>query len=197
MSASQHLLDRRLAVAALLVNRGDWLVVSGLGSPTYDVHACGDSNANYYLWGAMGSAALVGFGLARARPDRQVVVITGDGEQLMGLGGLATIGVSRPANLTIVVIDNGHYGETGMQRSHTAMGVDLAEVAAACGFARTGTIRDEAELAGLESELHQACGGARLFVVKVGAGNHPRSLPSRDGVVIKNRVRDFLQVQPH
>jgi thiamine pyrophosphate-dependent acetolactate synthase large subunit-like protein len=135
-------LDRRAAVAALLEDRGDLLVVTGLGSPSYDVHAAGDSDANYYLWGAMGSAALVGLGLAQARPDHMVLVITGDGEQLMGLGGLATIGVARPGNLAIAVIDNERFGETGMQESHTGYGVDLANVALACGFVAARTIHD-------------------------------------------------------
>jgi thiamine pyrophosphate-dependent acetolactate synthase large subunit-like protein len=109
--------------------------VTGLGSPSYDVHAAGDHDGNYYLWGAMGAAALVGFGLAQAQPDRTVLVVTGDGEQLMGLGGLATIAIAAPANLVIVVLDNGHYGETGMQRSHTGLGLDLAAIAKAAGFA--------------------------------------------------------------
>src|SRR5216684_2984742 len=119
-------LDRRAAVAALLEDRGELLVVSGLGSPTYDVHAAGDSDANFYLWGAMGSAALIGLGLAQARPDGKILAITGDGEQLMGLGGLATIGVAKPKNLSIVVVDNGHFGETGMQRSHTGCALAAA-----------------------------------------------------------------------
>src|SRR5260370_31428657 len=122
---------RRAAVAALLEDRGELLVVSGIGSPTYDVHAAGDSGANFYLWGAMGSAALIGLGLAQARPDREILAITGDGEQLMGLGGLATIGVAKPKNLSIVVVDNGHFGETGMQRSAPGGGPDLPPVASA------------------------------------------------------------------
>src|ERR1700753_74228 len=105
-------LDRRHAVKELLKERGRLLVVTGLGSPTYDVHAAGDHDANYYLWGAMGGAALVGLGLALPRPKNRVLVITADGEQLMAVGGLATIAVARPHNLTIVVIDNQHYGET-------------------------------------------------------------------------------------
>src|SRR5215472_16452957 len=120
------LLDRRRAVAALLADRGDLLVVCGLGSPSYDVHAAGDHDGNYYLWGAMGAAALIGLGLAQAQPERRVAVVTGDGEQLMGLGGLATIAVAKPKNLSIIVIDNGHFAETGMQRSHTGCGLDLA-----------------------------------------------------------------------
>lgn len=119
-------LDRRAAVASLLQDRGPLLVVTGLGSPTYDVFAAGDHDANFYLWGAMGGAAVMGLGLAMAQPARPVAVITGDGEALMGVGGLLTVAVARPANLTIVVLDNGHFGETGMQASHTAHGVDLA-----------------------------------------------------------------------
>ena len=182
-------LDRRAAVAALLEDRGELLVVSGLGSPTYDVHAAGDSDANYYLWGAMGSAALIGLGLAQARPDRSILVMTGDGEQLMGLGGLATIAAARPNNLSIVVIDNGHFGETGMQQSHTGRGLDLAADAGACGFSDTGVAEDMAAVAELRAKLHRRAEGPRLYVVKVKAANPPRSLPPRDAVFLKNRFR--------
>src|SRR5580698_1523043 len=120
------MLDRRHFVRQLLIDRGDLLVVSGLGSATYDVAAAGDHPLNFYLWGAMGGAAMIGLGLALARPDRRVLVLTGDGEALMGLGSLATIGVKQPANLVVVVLDNEHYGETGMQPSHTRSGIDLA-----------------------------------------------------------------------
>ena len=185
-------LNRRAAVAALLKDRGELLVVSGLGSPTYDVHAAGDSDANYYLWGAMGSAALLGLGLAQSRPDRNVLAITGDGEQLMGLGGLATIAVAKPKNLSIVVIDNGHFGETGMQRSHTGRGLDLTAVAAACGFVETGVAADMPAVEALRTSLHRAPEGPRLFVLKVDAENPPRSLPPRDAVFLKNRFRAHL-----
>ena len=126
---TQMMLDRRDFVRRLLVDRGDLLVVSGLGSATYDVAAAGDHPLNFYLWGAMGGTAMIGLGLALAQPDRRVAVITGDGEMLMGLGSLATIGVKQPANLAIVVLDNAHYGETGMQASHTHAGIDLVAMA--------------------------------------------------------------------
>src|ERR1051326_3190376 len=185
-------LDRREAVAALLEDRGELLVVSGLGSPTYDVHAAGDNEANFYLWGAMGSAALIGLGLAQARPERDVLAIPGDGEQLMGLGALATIAVAKPRNLAIVVIDNGHFGETGMQRSHTGCGLDLASVAAACGFADAGVPAKRPGVEACRAKLHRPADGPRLFVLKVAAENPPRSLPPRDAVFLKNRFRAHL-----
>src|ERR1700691_3973794 len=123
------MLDRRDLVRQLLVDRGDLLVVSGLGSATYDVAAAGDHPLNFYLWGAMGGAAMIGLGLALARPQKRVAVLTGDGDMLMGLGSLATIGVKQPNNLAVVVLNNAHYGETGMQPSHTSAGVDLTAVA--------------------------------------------------------------------
>src|SRR5271155_1138583 len=128
------MITRRDLVRRLLVNRGDLLVVSGLGSATWDVAAAGDHPLNFYLWGAMGGTAMIGLGLALARPDRRVAVITGDGDMLMGIGSLATIGVKAPKNLAIVVLDNGHYGETGMQPSATKSGIDLVAVALACRF---------------------------------------------------------------
>jgi thiamine pyrophosphate-dependent acetolactate synthase large subunit-like protein len=185
-------LERRAAVAELLKDRGELLVVAGLGSPAYDLHAAGDSDANFYLWGAMGSAALIGLGLAQAQPARTVLALTGDGEQLMGLGGLATIAVAKPKNLVVAVIDNGHFGETGMQASHTGRGLDLAAVAAAMGFADARTVSDRAGVAGLRAALHAPAAGPRLWVIKVSARNPPRSLPARDAVYLKNRFRARL-----
>ncbi len=190
--ANDGTLDRRVVVARLLRDRGDMLVVTGLGSPSYDAHAAGDHDGTYYLWGAMGAASLVGLGLARARPDRLVMVITGDGEQLMGLGGLATIAVAAPANLVIVVLDNGHYGETGMQRSHTGFGLDLASLARAAGFAEARTVVDQAEVEALAQSIPHPASGPRLYAVKVSAENVPRSLPPRDAVHGKNRLRGYL-----
>jgi thiamine pyrophosphate-dependent acetolactate synthase large subunit-like protein len=196
MVSGGNLLDRRAAVSALLVDRGDLLVISGLGSSSYDANAAGDSDANFYLWGAMGSAALMGLGLAQAQPKRRVLVITGDGEQLMGLGGLATIAIAAPKNLTIAVIDNGHYGETGMQRSHTGHGLDIAAVAAACGFAKTGTLTDLEQVNEARRGLAAPGAGLQLYVIKVRAENVARSLPPRDAVHLKNRFRAQLGLKP-
>ena len=191
------LLDRRDAVARILAERGDALVVTGLGSASYDVHAHGDHDANYYLWGAMGAASLVGFGLAQAQPGRSVLVITGDGEQLMALGGLATIAVVRPVNLDIVVLDNERYGETGMQTSHTGLGVDLAAVASALGFADSRVVSTDDELTELINDRKAVSAGPRLAVLKVRPENLPRSMPSRDAVFIKNRFRAHLGLAPN
>jgi thiamine pyrophosphate-dependent acetolactate synthase large subunit-like protein len=185
-------MDRREAVRRLLAGRDQALVVTGLGSPSYDVHAAGDRDDNYYLWGAMGAAALVGLGLAQAQPGRRVMVITGDGEQLMAFGSLATISAAKPKNLDVIVLDNEHFGETGMQASHTAKDIDFAAVAASCGFAKTGIARTLAEVDALCDVLRQPATGPRLFVLKIKADNPPRSLPPRDAVHIKNRFRAHL-----
>ena len=168
-------LDRRAAVAALLKGRRDLLVVTGLGSASYDVHAAGDRDDNYYLWGAMGGAALVGLGLAQAQRQRPVLVITGDGEQLMAFGSLATITVAKPRNLVVAVIDNGHYGETGMQVSHTGLGIDLAKVASACGFAECATLTRLQQVETLAGTVSKPADGPRLYVIKVAADSPPRS----------------------
>lgn len=191
----QAAVDRRDFVAALLAKLPDALVITGLGSPTYDVFAAGDRDRNFYLWGAMGGASIMGLGLAIARPDQQVLVITGDGEQLMGLGGLSTIGAQQPKNLTIVVLDNGHFGETGMQRSHTSLGTDLAAVARACGIGNAFRVDD---MSGVDriAEAALARGGACFAQVIVKADDLPRALPSRDGVHLKNRFRKELGFEP-
>ncbi len=189
-------MDRREAVRILLAERKNTLVVTGLGSPSYDVHAAGDADSTCYLWGAMGAAALVGLGLAQAQPGHRVLVITGDGEQLMGFGGLATIAVAAPRNLDIIVLDNEHFGETGMQVSHTGRGIALDRIAAAAGFAETGVFHHLDALRQLANRLQQAAQGPRLFVLKIKAENLPRSLPPRDAVFIKNRFRAHLGFMP-
>ena len=189
---TQVSLDRREAVRELLRERGESLVITGLGSSTYDVFAAGDQESNLYLWGAMGGAALVGLGLALAQRRRPVVVITGDGEQLMGLGGLATIVVSRPENFTLIVLDNGLFGETGGQPSHTSYGVELCRIAQAMGFASAVELRTLGEVADYRRALTQLTGGPRYVSVKIAPGNPPRALPARDGVFLKNRFRAHL-----
>ena len=184
-------LDRRQVVAALLAGRGDALVVTGLGSPTYDTFAAGDHDLNFYLWGGMGGAAMAGLGLALAQPKRRVLVITGDGEMLMGLGSLATIACEAPKNLAIAVIDNGHYGETGMQRAHTARGVDLAGMAKAAGFRSATTLQSMASLQRWLPAWHQKSGPV-FADIKVSAAPAPMRLPLRDGTAIKYRFRTAL-----
>jgi thiamine pyrophosphate-dependent acetolactate synthase large subunit-like protein len=188
-------LDRRAVVAELLRDRAGLLVVSGLGSPSYDVMAAGDHALNYYLWAAMGSAMTVGLGLATAQPSRPVMVVTGDGEALMGFGALATIALRAPRNLSIVVLDNGHFGETGMQPSHTGRGIEFTRVAAACGFPVVDLITEQAGIATLRRRVH-ACDSLNLATVKIAAANPPRALPPRDGVHVKNRFRMALGFQP-
>src|SRR5215203_4732673 len=138
-------LDRRAVINKILEKRGDALVVTGLGSSCSDVGAAGDHPNNFYLWGGMGAAAMMGLGLALAQPKRQVLVITGDGEMLMGLGALATIGTQKPSNLSIIVIDNELYSETGMQPTHTARGVSLGVMAQGAGFPVAETVYTQAE----------------------------------------------------
>jgi thiamine pyrophosphate-dependent acetolactate synthase large subunit-like protein len=183
------MLERRKAIATLMANRGkDLFVVPGLGSCTYDMASLGEKDSDFYLWGAMGGAAMIGLGLALAQPKLKVAVITGDGEMLMGLGSLATIGVQRPANLAVVVFDNRRYGETGMQASHTEHGVDLVGVARACGIARTLDVQDQAGLETLGGEL--AALKETLFArVRIAADDPPRVLPTKDGVELKLRFR--------
>jgi thiamine pyrophosphate-dependent acetolactate synthase large subunit-like protein len=188
MSAS---MKRRDVVSTLLANRGDLLVVTGLGSTTWDAAAAGDHPLTFPLWGAMGNAVMVGLGLALAQPQRRVLVITGDGELLMGMGSLATAAVQQPANLSIVCIDNEHFGETGMQRTHTAHGVDLAAIAKACGIQHARVVREASELPALVTDTRTHPG---LFFaqVKVVAEKLVLTLPPRDGGLLKARFRRAL-----
>lgn len=185
---SAPMLHRRAVLQTAFERRGDALAVSGLGSATWDLASLGDRPDNFYLWGAMGNAATIGLGLAIAQPNRRVVVVTGDGEMLMGLTALTTIGARRPGNLAICVLDNERYTETGRQPTATGMGTDLAGVAAACGFPTTTLIRTEAEARTLGELLFTAAGPV-MAVVKVVDEDLPMAVPPRDGGYLKTRFR--------
>jgi thiamine pyrophosphate-dependent acetolactate synthase large subunit-like protein len=188
-------IDRRAFVAQLLQACPEALVVTGLGSPTYDVFASGDSDRYFYLWGAMGGATPLALGLALAQPQRPVLVITGDGEQLMGIGSLATAAAQRPKNLSIVVLDNGHFGETGMQRSHSSLGTDLSLVAKACGIEDARKLQSVNECAALAAAVN-ARKNMLFAQVLIKSEDVPRALPSRDGSYVKNRFRNGLSLAP-
>ena len=191
-----NLLDRREVVSTLLADRKDALVVAGLGASTYDLAAAGDNPRNLYLWGAMGGAVMMGLGLALAQPDTPVVVVTGDGEMLMGMGSLATVGVQKPKNLSILVLDNEAYGETGGQASHTSGGADLVGVAKACGIPQASSMTTMAEIEAFKGSLQDVSAGPRFASVKIDAANLERALSNRDGTYIVNRIRGSLGFQP-
>ena len=190
--APQFILDRRDAVPALIGRHEDFLVVSGLAGTSRDVAALtGDGAHTYTMAGAMGGASMIGLGLALARPDRRVLVVTGDGELLMNVGALATIAVVNPANLAIVCVDNGHYGETGYQKSHTSLGVDLEKIAAGSGIKATRTIASQEEIAGGARLLREGNGTA-FVVLRVKPTDPPAFKRNMDPSACRNRFRAAL-----
>jgi thiamine pyrophosphate-dependent acetolactate synthase large subunit-like protein len=191
MLAPSGKIDRRELVRALLADRGDLLVVAGLGAPAWDITAVGDTATNLPLWGGMGGAASIGLGLALAQPSRRVLVITGDGEMLMGVGTLATIAVQAPGNLSIVVQDNEHYGETGMQGTHTGRGVDLAGMAKAAGFRDTRFVTKAEDVPALREAVYH--GHGPLFAqVKIDPTPQELVLPPREGAYLQARFREAV-----
>jgi len=191
-----NLLERRSVVSALLAGREEAIVVGGLGASTYDIAAAGDHDRNFYLWGAMGGAVMIGLGVALAQPRLPVVVITGDGEMLMGIGSLATVGLQKPGNLTIIVLDNEVYGETGGQASHTASTADLVGIAKACGIAEARTLSTMAEIEAFTAPMQEVSSGPRFANIKIDSANLERVLASRDGSFIVTRIRRALGFGP-
>ena len=191
MTHPNALLHRRDVVNELLRQRGDLLVIAGLGAPNWDVSAAGDSPNNFPLWGAMGAASMMGLGLALAQPKRKVLVITGDGEMLMSIGALATIAVEKPPNLTIAVLDNERFGETGMQKTHTAAGVDLAGMALAAGIRTSRTVRTAEQVTELRDLAHQGQGPV-FAQIKIQAEALVFVLPPADGGILTSRFRQSV-----
>jgi len=191
MLAASGKIDRRELTRALLADRGGMLVVAGLGAPAWDITAVGDSPQNLPLWGAMGGAVMIGLGLALAQPSRRVLVLTGDGEMLMGIGSLATIAHQAPKNLSIVVQDNEHYGETGMQQTATHHGTDLVVMAQGAGIKNTMFVTEAGDVAALVKAARES-EGPFFGLVKVDATSLPLALPPREGAILQARMREHL-----
>ena len=184
-------LERRSVVRALLADRGELLAIAGLGAPAWDITAAGDGPQNLPLWGGMGGAAVMGLGLALAQPTKPVLVITGDGEMLMGVGSLATIATKQPRNLFVVVLDNEHYGETGMQETATRHGVDLAGMAKAAGIADSRKVATPEEVLALRDAI-RAGQGPIFAQVKIDAASLPLVLPPREAAILQARMREAI-----
>ena len=191
-AAPDFVLDRRDAVPAVIGRHEDFLIVCGLAGTSRDVAALTEDGAHTYtMAGAMGGACMIGLGLALARPDKRILVVTGDGELLMNVGALATIAVLNPPNLAVLCVDNGHYGETGYQKSHTSLGVDLERIAAGSGIKATRTITTEEELSDGARMLRESNGTA-FVVLRVKPTDPPAFKRNMDPSACRNRFRTAL-----
>jgi phosphonopyruvate decarboxylase len=193
MSTASNKIARRPLVAELLKQRGGSLVVCGLGSPTWDCFAAGDSPEYLYSWGGMGLAVPTALGIAIAQPKRRVVCITGDGELLMGIGSLGVVGDQAPTNLGILVLDNEKFGETGRQRGLTSNRTDITAVAQGFGISKTMTVTEQGAIPDLAKLLFQTPGPV-LAVAKIAITEDPWALPEKDGAAIGHRFREALGV---
>ena len=188
---SKFKLNRRLVISELLKERENSLIVNGLGGTCWDVASLGDNDLNFYVWGGMGNACMIGLGLALSQPDKKVIVITGDGEMLMGIGSLATIALKQPKNLSIVVFDNELYGETGNQKTHTAYCTNLSKIAIGSGIINSSIILTQEDLLSLSLEIHQIK-NLSFSVIKINQDQEEIVLPIREGAFIKSRFRRAL-----
>lgn len=194
--SNDFILDRCTAVPALIGSHQDFLIVTGLAGTSRDLAALtGDGPHLYTMAGAMGAACMTGFGLALAQPDKRVLVVTGDGELLMNVGALAAIAVTNPPNLSIVCVDNGHYGETGYQKSHTALGTDLAKMAAAAGIKSTRTVTTEDEIEAASQLIRQG-NGTSFVLLRVKPTDPPSYKRLMDADACRVRFRMNLLQQP-
>ena len=188
---SKFKLNRRLVISELIKERENSLIVNGLGGTCWDVASLGDNDLNFYVWGGMGNACMIGLGLALSQPDKKVIVITGDGEMLMGIGSLATIALKQPKNLSIVVFDNELYGETGNQKTHTAYCTNLSKIAIGSGIINSSIILTQEDLLSLSLEIHQIK-NLSFSVIKINQDQEEIVLPIREGAFIKSRFRRAL-----
>lgn len=185
------MLDRREVCEAVLRDRGPMLCIASLGAAAWDITAVGDGPQNLPLWGGMGGAAMIGLGLALAQPEKPVLVIAGDGEMLMAVGSLATIAHQAPRNLAILVLDNEHYGETGMQTTATRHGTNLLTMAEGAGIARTRRIASLEDARAFRAGV-LAMEGTCFALAKIDPAPKPLVLPPREGALLQGRMREHL-----
>ena len=192
-TAVSNKIQRRPFVAELLKHRGDALVVPGLGSPTWDIFAAGDTPEYLYSWGGMGLAVPTALGIALAQPGRRVLALTGDGEMMMGIGSLAVVADQAPANLAILVLDNESFAETGRQRGLSGARANLCRVAEGFGIARTMLVTEQERMTELVPFLF-ATPGPAFAVAKIAITDDPWRLPEKDGATIARRFRGTLEL---
>jgi thiamine pyrophosphate-dependent acetolactate synthase large subunit-like protein len=191
-AAPGFILERAEAVPKLIGRHEDFLLIAGLGGTACDVGAVtGDAAHVFSLGGAMGAPCMMGLGLALARPDKRILVVTGDGDLLMNVGALAVIAVMNPSNLAILCIDNGHYGETGWQKSHTSLGIDLEKIAVGAGIKRTRTVGTEADIVDGARLLREG-NGTSFVVVRVKPTEPPPFRRNFDPAFMRDRFRAAL-----
>ena len=188
----EFLLDRNVAVPRLVGRHEDFLIVAGLAGTARDLTFLSrDAPHVFALAGAMGAATSMGLGLALARPERRVLVVTGDGELLMNVGTLATVAVMNPPNLAIVCVDNGRYGETGWQKSHTSLGVDLEQIAIGAGIRTTRQVTRPEQIPEA-SRLIRDGNGASFVLVRVRPTESPPHKRDLDPATERLRFRAAL-----
>ena len=188
-----NILDRKEAIPKLIASPENFLIISGLAGPAKDIGFLTKESPNTFLFGgAMGGAIPTALGLALSRPKEKILCVSGDGDTLMSMGSLATIGIMKPKNLTVLCVDNSSYLETGGQKSHTGLGVDLEVVAKGSGFPLTKTIQNEKEL--LEGrELLLSNTKCPLFILlKVNQSNPPQYSRNWNASQEKDKFRKNL-----
>lgn len=189
---TEYTLDRCVLVPQLIGEHKEYLFVTGLGGTSRDIsHLTQDGDNLYALGGAMGASLSLGLGLALARPDKHVMVVTGDGELLMAVGTLATIAVLNPPNLSVLCVDNGHYLETGGQVTHTGRGTNLEIVARGAGFKETATVATDADLENGRAVLRSR-GNSSFVVARVKPTDPPRFKRCMDAAAVRVRMKEFL-----
>ena len=184
-------LNRRYVISQILKDRKNSLIINGLGGTCWDVASLGDNELNFYVWGGMGNSCMIALGLALSQPKKKVIVVTGDGEMLMGIGSLATIAVKQPKNLSIVVFDNELYGETGKQKTHTGHCADLSAIALGAGIKNSSIIKTHEQLLLLSSNIN-VIKELTFSQIKINNEEGPLVLPIREGAYIKSRFRNAL-----
>ena len=168
------------AIKDIMEHVDEELVICNIGFPSRELYEIDDRSKNFYMIGSMGLASSIGLGLALAKPNKNIVVIDGDGSLLMNMGSLVTIFANNPSNLTWIVIDNGAYGSTGNQDTYAQM-IDLVDVEKGVGFENSHNFED----INLKNVMHNE--NASFVVYKTEAGNSTAPIIDLDPITIKER----------
>lgn len=155
--------SRARAMEAVLELLTDQPVIICNGFPSREAYKIADRPTHFYMIGSMGVAAAIGLGVALSKPNKKVVVFDGDGNVLMGMGTLATVGAMRPKNFIHLVFDNEVYGSTGNQPTISNV-VRLEQVAKAAGYVNVERVREREDLVYEFKDMLKKDGPSMLLV---------------------------------
>ena len=181
---------RKAAISIAVKKIGNNPIISANGFISRDLFEVCDKNSNFYMIGSMGLASSIGLGVALKSTKKKIFVFDGDGNILMNLGSLITIGTTKPNNLVHVIFDNSSHESTGGQPTATNK-IQLSKIAKSANF-RVFQAKTKKQLVNIFQRI-KLISGPIIVIVKIEKGGIISKRINIEPTIIKNRFMDSLK----